>query len=158
MKDYNLTPQERANYCICSILQAIFRRHGIDVSQQEIAGGLTPSEKGFLNHDKSFREFLRAQGFEYHFYWHNETPFNEPDMVLADMHHNDGIIGINSHAYLLTHFRDSVLGMINPKDNCGDPPQGWDFFQDKLFDPYSGYCPIKGGQIRKYGRIVVSCT
>src|SRR3989338_2975805 len=116
MKSYNLTPQERDSYCICSVLQVIFKKYGINISQGDIAGNLSPSEKGFLVDDKKIKKFLQSKGFGYEHYWHNQTPFNETDMVLADMCDNHGVIGINSHVYLLRNFSDPQLEMINPAD------------------------------------------
>lgn len=114
-KDYPLKLQERDNYCLCSVLQSILRRHGVSFSQREIADSLTPSENGLISHDDKIKEFHRSKGFEYSHYWHNETPFNEPDMVLSDMHDNDGLVGIGSHVYLLKYFDDPVLELIDPK-------------------------------------------
>ncbi len=117
MKSYNLIPQERNNYCICSVLQAIFNNNKINLSQKEIADNLTPSDKGFLPHDDTIKNFLRSRGFEYFFYWYNETPFNEPDELLRDMNKYEGIIGIKSHIYLLKNFNDPILEIINPENN-----------------------------------------
>ncbi|MBT4376005.1 hypothetical protein HOD29_01375, partial [archaeon] len=44
--NYNLTPQEKNNYCACSVLQSIFREYRIEKSQEDIFRNLTPSEKG----------------------------------------------------------------------------------------------------------------
>lgn len=117
MKSYNLILQEKEGYCLCSTLQAIFGRYGINISQKQIADNLTPSEKGFLAHDDKIKDLLKLKRFEYWFYWHNETPFNEPDSLLLEMHDNNGIIGINSHIYLLRYFKDPLLEMIDPADN-----------------------------------------
>ncbi len=117
MKDYRLIPQERWDYCLCSVLQAIFDRHGISISQDEIARNLTQKDKGFSAHDDKFRIFLRSNGFQYNFYWYNETPFNEPDTLLGRMGKYDGIIGVNTHVYLLKGFHDPLLTIINPEDN-----------------------------------------
>ena len=116
MKDYNLVPQENINYCLCSVLQAILNFHNISISQRNIVDRLTPSKKGFYADDDKIKEFLLSNGFEYYFYYYNQTPFNEPDIVLRDMNNNHGIIGINSHAYILKYFKDPELELINPKD------------------------------------------
>ena len=68
MKSYNLTPQERDSYCICSVLQAIFKKYGINISQGDIAGNLSPSEKGFLVDDKKIKKFLQNPRVQIHFH------------------------------------------------------------------------------------------
>ena len=113
---YALTPQEREDYCLCSILQAILERHGIKVSQSEIAKDLTPSKNGFLVYDERMKDFLELKGFEYLFYWHDETPFNERDTVLEEMRANNGIIGVGKHVYLLEVFEYPVVKMIDPEN------------------------------------------
>ena len=116
MKDYYLKIQERDNYCICSVLQAIFKKYNLLISQENIADNLTPSEKGFLADDDRIKIFLRDNHFKYEFYWHNSTPFNEPDMFLREMNENNGLIGMNNHVYLLNEFIDPLLKMTNPED------------------------------------------
>ena len=119
MKQYNLIPQENNRYCVCSTLQAILGRHGTRMSQSEIAGNLTPSSPGFLVGDDRIKNFLRLRGFNYLHYLHNQTPFNEPDSVLADMHDQDGIVGIITrvnHVYLLQSFNGFKVELIDPKD------------------------------------------
>jgi len=118
MKNYSLVPQERVDYCLCSVLQAILKSHNISTSQRDIADNLTPSDKGFLAHDDRIKAFLRSRGFNYDFYWYNETPFNEPDMILRDMQDNDGIIGIGQHTYLMAGFNDPSIKLIDPGDNA----------------------------------------
>ena len=115
MKRYDLTPQERNNFCVCSVLQAIFRRYEIGYSQKQIALELNPSEKGFFVDDLRFSEFMMRNGFSYTFFRHNETPFNEPDTLLEEMNSNNGIIGINDHTFLLSRFIYPQLEMIDPE-------------------------------------------
>ena len=117
MKNYNLISQEKNNFCICSCLQAIFNKHNIKISQEEIAGNLNPSKNGFYVDDDKIKEFLIKNKFEYSYYPYNATPFNEPDILLKEMNENEGFIGINSHIYLLTKFKDPLLNLINPLDN-----------------------------------------
>ena len=117
MKEYNLTPQERRTYCVCSVLQAVFRGYGIDLSQDEIAGNLNPSDKGFFVDDTRMKDFLRSKGFDFEYYWHNRTPFGETDTLLEDMTHDEGFIGINSHVYLIRSFNYPVLNIIDPDGN-----------------------------------------
>ena len=114
MKKYNLTPQERDNFCVCSVLQAVFRKYGLEYSQEQIALELTPSENGFHIDDSRMNHLMERENFDYTFFKYNETPFNEPDMLLRDMNSNHGIIGINSHVFLLSYFRDPVLSVIDP--------------------------------------------
>lgn len=117
MKNYNLIPQEKNNFCICSVLQAIFEKYKINLSQKEIAGNLTPAENGFYVDEDKIKKFLIRNKFEYFYYPYNATPFNEPDMLLKEINENNGFIGINSHIYLLTEFKDPLLNLINPLDN-----------------------------------------
>lgn len=116
MKDYEIKIQEKSNFCLCSVLQAIFRKYEIYFSQEEIAKNLTPSERGFLADDLRIKQFFNHNRFDYIFYRYNETPFNEPDMFLKEMEKHEGIIGINSHAYLLNEFQDPILRIINPEN------------------------------------------
>ena len=116
MKTYNLIPQEKDNFCICSCLQAIFNKHNIKISQEEIANNLTPAKKGFRIHDKTFKNFVNAKGFYFEFYWYNETPFNEPDSLLEEMMKNEGFVGINSHTYLLENFNYPNIKLIDPEN------------------------------------------
>lgn len=113
---YHLIPPERDNYCVCSVIQGIFKSHGINLSQEEIAGRLTPSEHGFLVDDEKMKELMLEMGFSYSYFPHNATPFNEPDMLLGDMNENQGFLGINPHAYLLGGFNDPELTLIDPLD------------------------------------------
>lgn len=108
--------QEKNNYCVCAVLQEIFLKNNIVISQEEIANNLTPSEKGFYTDDDKIKKFMNTKGFEYNFYLRNTTPFNEPDMVLKEMENNFGMIGINNHTYFLKNFKDPRLELINPKD------------------------------------------
>ncbi len=117
MKNYNIIRQEKNNFCICAVLQAIFYKYHIKISQEEIAENLTPAEKGFKIHDNSFKNFVNAKRFYFEFYWHNETPFNEPDSLLEEMIKNEGFIGINAHTYLLNNFNYPNVKLIDPK-NC----------------------------------------
>ncbi len=114
---YDLIPQERQDYCLCSVVQAILRRNNVSFSQGDIAKNLTRSKEGFRGDDERIKSFLRANGLEYFFYWQNETPFNERDTLLEEMNVNEGIIGVNSHVYLLESFRYPRLEIINPEDN-----------------------------------------
>ena len=114
MKKYNLTPQERNNFCVCSLLQAVFRRYRLEYTQEQIALELTPSEKGFYVDDSTFSSFMKRNGFAYNLFRYDQTPFNEPDTLLEEMNLNHGIIGINSHSFLLSNFRYPILELINP--------------------------------------------
>lgn len=118
VKNYNLTPQEKNDYCVCSVLQAIFRSHGLKLTQEQIALGLTPSENGFYIGDPRMKKFLGSNNFDYTYFGYNSTPFNEPDMLLNDMNMSSshGIIGVNSHAFLLTDFKDPELKLLDPEN------------------------------------------
>ncbi len=109
-----LIPQERDNYCICSILQGVLREYGLQISQDEIAGNLSPSENGHSVQDDKIKLFLSSKGFDYRFYLHNETLFNEPDSLLEEICANAGFIGEGIHAY-------RVLELIYPQIIVDDP-------------------------------------
>lgn len=114
MKIYDLTPQEKNNFCACSCLQAILRKYRKEIPQQEIARNLIPSEKGFFINDERIKEFLKKQGFDYNYFNYNKTPFNEPDMVLKE--NADILIGVNAHTFLLIDFPDPDLKLLDPKN------------------------------------------
>lgn len=116
MKNYEVKIQEEDNLCLCSSLQAILRKYNIYYGQREIARCLTPTEKGYFADDFRIKSFLSNNKFEYIYYPYNETPFNEPDMLLSEMNEHDGIIGINNHVYILDEFKDPLLKTIDPKD------------------------------------------
>jgi ABC-type bacteriocin/lantibiotic exporter with double-glycine peptidase domain len=111
---YCLTPQEKENYCACSVLQAIFRSHGIEISQEDIFNNLTPSEKGVILIDEKFSNFIKQNGFDYEFYFHNETPFNEPEIILEQ--DKNIFLGWDNHLRLLTSFSDPKVKFLDPKD------------------------------------------
>ncbi|MCP6727634.1 MAG: hypothetical protein KJI69_06510 [Patescibacteria group bacterium] len=115
MSSIELEIQKEWNFCFCSALQTIFKKHDIKISQEDIANNLTPSTNGFLVDDFKIREFMKRNGFSYDFYWNNETPFNEPDILLNEMNEHNGILGIKNHVYLLKYFKDPKIEMINPE-------------------------------------------
>ena len=119
MKRSLLASQERDDYCVCSVLQAILKGYGIDISQDEIASNLTPgeNENGFLVYDERMRDFVEGKGLSYEFCWYNQTPLNDPDSVLLDMRDHSGFVGIGSHLYLFQNYRRSQVELRNPKDN-----------------------------------------
>ena len=116
MKNYNLIPQEKDNYCVCSVLQAIFDFHGKKLNQKDISKKLKSSEKGFKVNDDRIKNFLFEMGFDYIFYWRNETPLNEPWIVLDEMKKDHGLVGINHHIYLFYDFDYPKLNLIDPLD------------------------------------------
>jgi len=116
MKSYNLIPQEKDDYCVCSVLQAIFDFHGIEINQRDISNKLTSSEKGLKINDDRIKVFLTEMGFDYISYWRNETPLNEPWLVLDDMKKDHGLVGINHHMYLFSDFNYPKLNLIDPLD------------------------------------------
>jgi hypothetical protein len=117
MNSIELYAQEKKDFCLCSVLQAVFRKYGIVFSQQYISECLTPGkERGFVVDDKRIKEFMRKNGFEYSCFGAHETPFNEPETLLAEMCNENGIIGIKHHAYLVKKFERDTLTAINPED------------------------------------------
>jgi hypothetical protein len=117
MNNIELHVQEKEDFCLCSVLQAIFKKNGIILSQEEISTYLTPGkERGFIADDKKIKEFLCSKGFEYFCFWKDETPFNEPDELLKKMSKYNGIAGIKNHVYLVNNFNSSKVNLINPQD------------------------------------------
>ena len=115
MPNCYLVPQEREDYCVCSVLQGILRKDGISVSQGEIARNLTPGKNGgFLLEGEAIYGFLGRTGFDYRFYWYDEVPFNEPDMLLREMDSHSGFVAMDYHSYFLRGFRDPNLSLVNP--------------------------------------------
>ena len=111
-----LNPPARKDYCVCSVLQAVFRRYNIYLSQENIAGNLTPDENGFRIDDSKIRGFFDSKGFDYAWRWHDRVSLNELYPFLEDMDRNSGIVGINTHLYLLGGSRDPMLELIDPLD------------------------------------------
>lgn len=112
---YDLTPQEKEDYCLCSVLQAILRKYEIDESQDEIAQQLTLDKNGFKVDDEKIDSLLTKHNLDYSFYWLNETPFNEPDIVLQEMSQYSGFLGIDTHVYLVENYQDPSVTLIDPK-------------------------------------------
>lgn len=126
MKSVEITVQEKADFCVCSVIQVAFRRNKKEISQEEIARNLTPSKDGFLVQDQRIKIFMEKHGFFYSCFGVNETPFNEPYELLKEMCQYEGIIGMRFfspgnkqeyvHAYLLKSFDNSKVKLIDPID------------------------------------------
>lgn len=116
MKNYDVTIPQEKNFCICSCLQAIFYFEGIKISQKDISKKLTSSNGGFKADDEKIKRFLSEMGFEYNFYWRNETLLNEPELVLEDMKKHHGLIGVKDHAYVFYDFKYPQINLIDPND------------------------------------------
>lgn len=110
--------QEKENYCLCAILQEIFRDYQINMSQDEIASKLHPTKEGFKAKGKEIKNFLEENKFNYSFYWWNETPFNEPDSLLLEISENEGFIGVNHHIYRVLNFKDPLIKIIDPGNDA----------------------------------------
>jgi hypothetical protein len=118
--------QERNNYCLCSVLSDIFLDYDIRMSQKDIARNLTPSEKGFKGDDNKIRNFLREKGFDYNFYWWNQTPFNEPDSLLIEISENNGFVAFGDHAVRVLEFDDPKVVVLDPA-SCNESPTDLDY-------------------------------
>lgn len=120
MKNYNIIIPEKKNFCVCSCLQAILNFEGKNISQKNISEKLTPSNNGcgFKVNDNKIKRFLFERGFNYEFYWRNETPFNEPELILEDIERekNHGLVGIKDHVFLFYNFKYPELKLIDPND------------------------------------------
>lgn len=117
MKDFDIKIQEKYDFCVCSVLQAILKNYNIEFSQEQISKNLYPgTHGGYLVDDASIKDFLHSNGFSYTHYFWNQTPFHEPDSLLKEMNENEGFVGINKHVYVLKYFNDPDLEIIDPKD------------------------------------------
>ena len=113
---YDLKIQEKANYCINSALQAIFKSENLKISQDGIALNLEPSNKGFYLYGAKISHFLRDNGFGNEYSFENQTPFNEPDMLLKEIGNGHLFMGWKNHIRLVEDFKDPLVKYIDPKD------------------------------------------
>ena len=134
--------QDNNNYCICAILSDILINYNIIVPQKEIAKNLTPAKNGFRVDDDNIKQFLKKNNFDYNFYWWDKTPFNEPYMLLKEMHNNQGFIGIGDHAYRVLEFEDPIIVVLDP---ANDYPRdfGYDSLMYRLKQCDGGFGLIK---------------
>lgn len=118
MKSYNLTLQEKINYCVPSCVQAILRAERILITQEDIYNQLEKGKKGVFVSGKIIEEFFRKRGFDYKSYRYNEVTLNEPEIVLWEMNEKrkHGIVSINSHAHLFIDFNEPILKLLDPED------------------------------------------
>lgn len=117
MKNYDLSLQRKRDWCVPACLQAILRYEGVEITQERIIKQLNELENGLvLANDEKIKSFMRRNGFNYRFYFCDETPFNEPDFLLNEMSkaNNHGIVGVNTHAFLLIDFKDPLLKLLDP--------------------------------------------
>ena len=102
MKSYQVVKQERDNYCIPAVLQAILRRHGEKVSQDEIASNLAFGEKGFFSFCEEINRFFRKRGLKYSSFNYNEIPRDMIEVFLDEIpKKKDVFIILNNHAELI---------------------------------------------------------
>jgi len=118
--------QEKNNYCLCSILSDILLDSKIIISQRDIAQKLTSTQKGFKADDNKIKEFMKKNGFEYTFYWWNQTPLNEPDSLLKEISEHQGFIGLKNHAYRVLEFEDPMITVLDPA-NCTESPRDFSY-------------------------------
>jgi hypothetical protein len=116
MKNSLLVLQEKNDYCVCSVLQEIFKSYGISFSQEDIAKNLTPSEDGFLVDDNRIKDFIEGRNLSYEFFWRNQIPLNDPDFILFEMKEHSSFVGIGNHIYLFEDYQNSQVGLRNPED------------------------------------------
>jgi hypothetical protein len=114
-KNLSLIRQEKNYYCLCAVLSYIFSNDGNLKSQDYIASRLTRTKDGFRIDDENIKNFLNEQGYDYSFYWWNETPFNEPDSLLEEIMSNDGFVGIGKHVKLVVGFEYPWITFIDPE-------------------------------------------
>lgn len=116
MKNYSLISQEKRNYCLCSVVQAILDKDKKKFSQELIASQLNKDESGFYFNDSKFENFLFNQGYNFNLYSYNETPFNEPSDLLISSRKEHVLIAWDRHVVLMEEFRDPLLKYIDPSD------------------------------------------
>jgi hypothetical protein len=115
-KEYHLKSQEKENYCVPSVLQSIFNKYGMGISQDIIANELTPSEHGFKVNDNKMKDFIGFMGFNFEHYFHNTAPLNEPELLFDDFDKKDIFIGYNNHLGLVTGYDYPHISFRDPKD------------------------------------------
>jgi ABC-type bacteriocin/lantibiotic exporter with double-glycine peptidase domain len=117
--NYNISPQENEYWCFPACLQAVLRRHNIEETQSVIASSLEVDSEGAKLARVS--EFLKKRGFDFTFYNYNQTPFNEPDFLLAESSRRgaDVLVAIPgkrlNHILLMAEFRDPELVLLDPE-------------------------------------------
>lgn len=99
---------------MCSVISDIFSNYNIIKSQDEIAKNLTPTKYGFRADDNKIKDFMKSEGFNYEFYWWNETPFNEPYSLIKEIEINDGFIGIGNHVLRVLEYEDPMIVVLDP--------------------------------------------
>lgn len=119
VQEYNLISPERKNYCVCSVLQAILDKNGINMTQDEITDILAPGKKkskikGFKLDDENLVDFMKANGFNYKTYWRNQVLLNDIEFVLEEMKDREGIICMDRHAYLFADYNGFNVILIEP--------------------------------------------
>jgi hypothetical protein len=119
--EYNLSRQEKPNYCIPAVLQAILRRYDEESTQQDIAAEIELKESG-AGFDEHLEFFFAKRNLQYSYYNYNETPLNEPESLLQEalMQGLDVLVGYDAgnklHVQLMEDFRGVILTLLDPSD------------------------------------------
>jgi len=115
MKNYELTRQEKSDYCIPACLQGILRRYGHEISQEEIASNLDFGIEGeFFINGKNIERFFIDFGLKYFVFRYNEIPRNSINKFFDG--NKDYFMLLNSHAELILSFSDPTLITLDPDD------------------------------------------
>lgn len=118
--NYSMTPQETHYYCIPSVIQAIMRRHGEEMSQSDIARQIGCASQGIPI--STLEPFFNSKNLQFEHYLYNEVRWGDPEIMIEDSFekNKDIIIGyeINNfrHVWLGVDFSSSALGVLDPKD------------------------------------------
>lgn len=109
--------QKEDIYCLCSVISDILLdRKERFISKENIAKNLTPGKYGFRADDDKIKFFMNNHGFDYNFYWWNETPLGDPSLLLEDISNNEGFVGIGNHVYRVLKFEEPTLSVKDPAD------------------------------------------
>jgi len=120
-KAYILTRQETSYFCVPAVLQAVFRRRKIHMSQRDIANRIGCTENG-TRFEKIPPNFFKSIGLGFCFCYYNETPFNEPDLFIEDAlkEGKDVVMGYSTvhglHSVIVSDFADPKVRIIDPAD------------------------------------------
>ena len=139
MKKYEMTKQQ-GNLCIPAVIQAVLRKHHIELMQERIAKQLVRRKKGLM-FDESLRRIFDKYNLLYQYFNFNETPFNEPDFLLQENQDKDIMIGYDKgqglHIQLLIYFQYPKIILLDPAD-CRQHEENFQNILRTMFDTKKG--------------------
>lgn len=115
---YKLFKQEQAHWCFPACLQSILLNYNIFLPQYQIAEKVI-FNRGIGADINKVKKFLKELNFKFEFYYHNETPWNEPESLLSE--NNNKIIAIPfnyviKHVFLVEDFKDPIVFLLDPEN------------------------------------------